>query len=39
VRGIWDQITPNSCRWSQAVSRDDGRNWDENWVMLWTRVE
>lgn len=38
VRGIWDQITPTSCRWSQAVSRDGGRTWDENWVMRWTRV-
>jgi hypothetical protein len=39
VRGIWDQITPTSCRWSQAVSRDGGRTWDENWVMQWTRVK
>jgi hypothetical protein len=38
VRGIWDQITPTSCRWSQAVSYDGGRTWAENWVMLWTRV-
>ncbi|UUZ55303.1 hypothetical protein LP419_05830 [Massilia sp. H-1] len=22
VRGVWDQITPDSCRWYQAVSRD-----------------
>ncbi|MFM9864503.1 MAG: hypothetical protein ACKVRO_12935 [Micropepsaceae bacterium] len=39
VRGIWDQITPTSCRWSQAVSRDGGRTWEENWVMQWTRVK
>lgn len=38
VRGIWDQITPKSCRWSQAVSYDGGRTWAENWVMQWTRV-
>ncbi|TDP61607.1 hypothetical protein [Roseateles toxinivorans] len=38
VRGVWDQITPTSCRWFQAVSRDDGKTWQENWVMHWTRA-
>lgn len=38
VRGVWDQITPTSCRWFQAVSRDDGKTWQENWVMQWTRA-
>lgn len=38
ARGLWDQITPTSCRWSQAISRDGGRTWEDNWVMLWTRV-
>lgn len=38
VRGVWDQITPTSCRWYQAVSRDDGKTWEENWVMHWQRV-
>jgi hypothetical protein len=38
VRGAWDQITPTSCRWVQAVSRDNGRQWQENWVMHWTRA-
>lgn len=38
VRGAWDRITAKSCRWYQAVSRDDGRTWEENWVMRWTRV-
>jgi hypothetical protein len=37
-RGVWDQITPRSCRWFQASSRDDGKTWQENWVMHWTRV-
>lgn len=37
VRGAWDQITPSSCRWVQAVSRDGGKSWEENWVMHWTR--
>ena len=38
VRGVWDRTTSSSCRWYQAVSRDDGKNWQENWVMDWTRV-
>ncbi len=38
VRGAWDRITPKSCRWYQAVSRDDGKTWDEGWIMHWTRV-
>lgn len=38
VRGVWDQITRTSCRWSQAVSRDGGKTWDDNWIMHWTRV-
>lgn len=38
VRGAWDQITPKSCRWRQAVSRDDGKTWVDNWVMHWTRA-
>lgn len=39
VRGVWDQVTPVSCRWYQAVSRDDGRTWEENWIMQWQRVK
>jgi hypothetical protein len=38
ARGVWDQITPTSCRWHQAVSRDRGATWEENWIMHWTRV-
>lgn len=36
-RGVWDQITASSCRWYQASSRDDGKSWQESWVMRWTR--
>ncbi|QNM96591.1 hypothetical protein [Chitinimonas koreensis] len=36
--GIWDRITPRSCRWRQAVSEDGGRNWAHNWVMEWQRA-
>lgn len=38
VRGLWDEITGRSHRWSQAVSRDGGRTWEDNWVMRWTKV-
>lgn len=38
VRGIWDQITPRSCRWRQAISRDGGKGWELNWEMQWTRA-
>jgi hypothetical protein len=38
VRGVWDQITPSSVRWRQAVSRDEGRTWDENWIMHFQRA-
>lgn len=38
VRGVWDRITPRSCRWHQAASRDGGKTWEQNWFMDWTRV-
>jgi hypothetical protein len=38
VRGVWDRITPTSCRWHQAISRDEGKTWAANWTMDWTRV-
>ena len=38
VRGMWDRITPVSCRWSQATSRDNGRTWEDNWLMDWVRA-
>ncbi|QNA84978.1 hypothetical protein G4G27_13965 [Sphingomonas sp. So64.6b] len=38
VHGIWDRITPTSCRWYQRMSRDGGKNWKENWFMDWTRI-
>ncbi|ATQ42167.1 hypothetical protein [Caulobacter mirabilis] len=38
VRGLWDGITATSCRWSQAVSRDGGATWEDNWLMEWRRV-
>jgi hypothetical protein len=37
-RGVWDRITPKSCRWFQGTSRDGGKTWDDNWFMDWTRI-
>jgi hypothetical protein len=37
-RGIWDRITPKSCRWRQGVSRDAGKTWEYTWFMDWTKV-
>ena len=37
VKGVWDKISPTSCRWYQAVSLDDGNTWEVNWSMDWTR--
>jgi hypothetical protein len=37
-RGIWDRITPRSCRWYQASSSDGGKTWNTSWTMDWSRV-
>lgn len=36
-RGSWDQIKKDACRWYSASSRDDGKTWEESWVMQWRR--
>lgn len=36
-RSVWDRITPTSCRWQQAASRDGGKTWNLDWSMDWTR--
>lgn len=38
VRGVWDRITPKSCRWSQGMSTDGGKTWVDDWFMDWVRV-
>ncbi|MBL8823184.1 MAG: hypothetical protein JNJ77_11395 [Planctomycetia bacterium] len=38
-KGVWDRITPSSCRWYQAGSNDGGKTWKESWFMDWTRVK
>lgn len=37
-RGVWDRITPRSCRWHQSSSKDGGKNWEWDWYMDWTRA-
>ncbi|MFN0184347.1 MAG: hypothetical protein ACKVQR_11075 [Aquabacterium sp.] len=37
IRGVWDLITAQSCRWQQGVSRDGGRTWEVNWSMDWIK--
>ncbi|HEY2358767.1 MAG TPA: DUF1579 domain-containing protein [Phenylobacterium sp.] len=34
----WNNITPDSAQWSQAFSYDEGRTWETNWVMQFTRT-
>ena len=36
--GVWDNITPTTCRWRQATSRDGGRTWQQTWIMNWVRA-
>lgn len=38
VGGIWDRITPASCRWRQVLSRDAGKTWEQSWIMDWRRA-
>lgn len=38
VRGVWDEITGQSHRWHQGVSRDGGATWEDGWMMWWTKV-
>jgi hypothetical protein len=38
VRYLWSRITPQSARWEQAFSLDEGNNWETNWIMDFTRM-
>jgi hypothetical protein len=38
VRGMWHEITKSTCRWTQTISRDDGKTWNDVWQMKWTRT-
>ncbi len=39
VRFIWTHGDNDHCRWEQAFSADDGRTWEANWVMAFTRAK
>ncbi len=34
----WSDITPTSATWSQSFSIDNGRTWERNWEMEFTRI-
>jgi hypothetical protein len=37
-RYLWSDIRPASVRWEQALSADDGKTWETNWIMTMTRI-
>lgn len=37
-RFLWTVDDADHCRWEQAISVDEGRNWDTNWRMAFTRA-
>jgi len=38
VRFTWVSHGPESCRWEQAFSADDGSTWETNWIMQFQRL-
>ena len=38
VRGIFTPIAADTCQWEQAYSVDQGKTWETNWVMRYTRA-
>jgi hypothetical protein len=38
VRFVWSHITSKSARWEQASSTDEGKTWETNWIMEFTRI-
>jgi hypothetical protein len=38
MRFTWSEITTPTPRWEQAFSDDDGRTWETNWIMEFTRA-
>jgi hypothetical protein len=37
VRFDWRRLGPNSAKWEQAFSYDQGRTWETNWIMQFER--
>lgn len=38
ARFTWSEIAPHSARWEQAMSADEGRTWETNWIMRMSRI-
>jgi hypothetical protein len=38
VRFTWTRGDDAHCRWEQAFSANDGRTWETNWIMAFTRA-
>ena len=38
ARYSWSDIRPETARWTQAFSYDDGASWEDNWIMDFTRA-
>ncbi len=38
VRFTWTHQDSNQCRWVQAFSPDNGKTWEDNWVMDFSRI-
>ncbi len=38
VRFRWSHAGPDSARWEQAFSTDEGEHWETNWIMTFTRT-
>jgi hypothetical protein len=39
VRFIISDIKPESCKFEQSFSTDDGKTWEVNWIAIDTRVK
>ncbi len=38
VRFTWTYHGSNQCRWVQAFSPDNGKTWEDNWIMDFSRI-
>jgi hypothetical protein len=39
VRYLWKVQGRNAARWEQAFSPDNGKSWETNWIMDFTRID
>ncbi|MDE1145614.1 MAG: hypothetical protein PW843_03205 [Azospirillaceae bacterium] len=38
VRAVWSRISATAAQWEQAWSADQGRTWETNWTLAFTRA-